>query len=378
VSNRKLKTSLCDMLGIEYPIVLAGMGSRGKATPPALVAAVSEAGGLGVLGGAGLPAEVLRQAIRSARSLTSKPIGVDLLLPATLADAPPTRSAVRAELRRRFPEHVAFVKGLMTQHKLPDVEVDHDFVISTSANAGEKTPQEEQVQVVMEEDVQVFASGLGDPSWVVPMARKKGMKVMGLAGTVGNAKRQIQAGVDIVIATGYEAGGHTGKIATLPLIPQVVDAVSPVPVLAGGGIGDGRGVAAALSLGAVGVWVGTAFLVSDECEIPAANKDQIINGSSSDFEIGRVFSGKTMRGYKNEIIRAWEKSGLDPLPMPFQKIMMDDFNEAAAKAGRWDLHSNPAGQVSGLLKKRRPAKDIFNDLVDGALESIERLENARK
>jgi len=359
------------MLGIEYPIVLAGMGSRGKATPPALVAAVSEAGGLGVLGGAGLPAEDLRAQIRATRALTKKPIGVDLLLPATLAEAPPSREAVRAELRQKFPQHVAFVHGLMAQHKLPiDAYVQHDFVISTTAKEGEKTPQQEQMQVVLDEDVQVFAAGLGDPSWVVPLARAKGMKVMGLVGTVGNARRQIKAGVDIVIATGYEAGGHTGKIATLPLIPQVVDAVAPVPVLAGGGIGDGRGVAAVLSLGAVGAWVGTAFLVADECAIPAAGKDQIIQGSSADFEIGRVFSGKTMRSYKNEVIRAWEKSGLEPLPMPYQKILMDDFNEAAARAERWDLHSNPAGQISGLLTRRRPAREIFDELVDGAIAAI--------
>lgn len=358
------------MLGIEYPIVLAGMGSRGKATPPALVAAVSEAGGLGVLGGAGLPAQELRMAIRQTRSLTKRPIGVDLLLPATLAEAPPSRNAVRADLQKKFPEHVAFVRSLMAQHQLPDAQVEHDFVISASARGRDRTPQQEQMQVVLEEDVQVFAAGLGDPSWVVPMARAKGMLVMGLVGTVGNARRQIKAGVDIVIATGYEAGGHTGKIATFPLIPQVVDAVAPVPVLAGGGIGDGRGVAAALALGAVGAWVGTAFLVADECAIAGESKDQIINGSSSEFEIGRVFSGKTMRSYKNEIIRAWERSGLDPLPMPYQKILMDDFNEAAARAGRWDLHSNPAGQISGLLTQRRPARKIFDELVDGAIAAI--------
>jgi len=371
-SNRKLlRTPLCELLGIEYPIVLAGMGSRGKATPPELVAAVSEAGGLGVLGGAGLPAADLRQAIRKARSLTNKPIGVDLLLPAKLAEAPPSRAAVRAELAKKFPQHLAFIRQLMREHQLPDVQVEHDFVLSTSAAEGaQKTPQEEQVDVILDEDVQVFASGLGDPSWVVPRAHKKNMKVMGLAGTVRNAQRQVAAGVDIVVATGYEAGGHTGKIATFPLIPQVVDAVRPVPVLAGGGIGDGRGVAAALSLGALGVWVGTAFLVSRECAIPEASKQQLINGSSSDFEIARVYSGKTMRGYRNEIIRAWEKSGLDPLPMPYQKIMMDDLNEAAAAAGRWDLHSNPAGQIAGMLRACRPAQEIMDDLVEGTIATL--------
>lgn len=363
------------MLGIEYPIVLAGMGSRGKATPPELVAAVSEAGGLGVLGGAGLPAEDLRAAIRKTRSLTRKPIGVDLLLPAKLAEAPPSRAAVRADLRKKFPAHVAFIEKLMEQHRLPNVHVGHDFVLSTqSTGKMRKTPQEEQVDVILEEDVQVFASGLGDPSWVVPLAHKKNMKVMGLVGTVRNAQRQIDAGVDIIIATGYESGGHTGKIATLPLIPQVVDAVGPVPVIAGGGIGDGRGIAAALSLGAVGVWMGTAFLVSQECAIPEPFKQQLINGRSEDFEIARVYSGKTMRGYRNEAIKAWEKSGLEPLPMPYQKILMDDFNEAAAAAGRWELHSNPAGQIAGMLKQVKPARQIMDELVAGAVATLRGLQ----
>ena len=369
-----LRTALCDILGIEYPIVLAGMGSRGNATPPELVAAVSEAGGLGVFGGAGLPADDLRSAIRKIRTLTSKPIGVDLLLPAKLAAAPPTRSAVREELKRKFPQHVALIRKLMDQYQLPDSVVEHDFVISAAAQGSRKTPQEEQVDVVLEEDVQVFAAGLGDPSWVVPRARSKGIKVMGLVGTVHNAQRQVKAGVDIVIATGYEAGGHTGKIATFPLIPQVVDAVKPIPVIAGGGIGDGRGVAAALALGAVGVWVGTAFLVSQECAISDVNKDQILGGTSGDFDVSRVYSGKTMRSYNNEIKRAWDKSGLDPLPMPYQKILMDDFNQAAATAGRWDLHSNPAGQIAGMLKERKPARRIFEELVEGTIATLKGLQ----
>ena len=370
MARQVLKTPLCDMLGIEYPIVLAGMGSRGKATPPELVAAVSEAGGLGVFGGAGLPADDLRKAIRKIRTLTRKPIGVDLLLPAKLAAAPSTRSAVREEIKRKFPEHVAFIRKLMDQYQLPDSVVEHDFVLSANSGGAQKTPQEEQVDVVLDEDVQVFAAGLGDPSWVVPKAHRKGMKVMGLVGTVHNAQRQVKAGVDIVIATGYEAGGHTGKIATFPLIPQVVDAVNPIPVIAGGGIGDGRGIAAALALGAVGVWVGTAFLVSEECAISEVSKDQILRGASSDFDISRVYSGKTMRSFNNEIKRAWDKSGLDPLPMPYQKILMDDFNQATASAGRWDLHSNPAGQISGMLKERKPARMIFEELVDGTIATL--------
>ena len=210
MARPRLRTQLCDMLGVEYPILLAGMGSRGTATPPALVAAVSEAGGLGVIGGSGLPAEELQRVIRETRRMTDRPIGVDLLLPASLAkDAGTTRSEVRRQLWEKFPEHVAFVRALMEEHDLPDVYVDNEAVISTNLI-------EDQVRIVMEEKVQVFAAGLGDPSWVVPQAHAKGMIVMGLAGTPRNAERQKAAGVDIVVAQGHEAGGTPGTSRTFP------------------------------------------------------------------------------------------------------------------------------------------------------------------
>ena len=364
MARPKLRTALCDTLNIEYPILLAGMGSRGKATPPELVAAVSEAGGMGVIGGSSLPPEVLRGVIREVRRLTDKPIGVDLLLPASLAeDAGTTRTEVRAQLRERFPEHIAFVQKLMAQHGLPEVFVADEAVVSARFI-------ESQVSVVLEENVQVFAAGLGDPSWVAPLAHEKGMVVMGLAGAPRHAERQVAAGVDIIVAQGYEAGGHTGKIANFPLLPQVVDTVHPQAVIAAGGIGDGRGIAAAFSLGAVGVWVGTAFLVSDESAIPGPHKEQIIKGRSQDFEVQRFYSGKTMRALKNEIIAAWQASNLEPLPMPYQRVLMDDFNEAAARAERFELVSNPAGQIGGLVRERKPAAKIMEELVTGAVETL--------
>jgi nitronate monooxygenase len=370
MSRPVLRTALCDLLGIEYPIVLAGMGSRGRATPPPLVAAVSEAGGLGVLGGSGLEPEDIRARIREVRRLTDRPFGVDLLLPASLAEsAAPTRSAVREQLRQLHPAHVEFVRGLLREHGLEEAPVADEVVVSADLITA-------QVRVVLDEDVPVFAAGLGDPAWVVPLARVRGTKVVGLAGSVANARRHVGAGVDVVVAQGTEAGGHTGRIASFPLIPQVVDAVRPVPVVAAGGIADGRGVAAALSLGAAGVWIGTAFLVAEECAIPAQSREQILRGRSEDFEVRRVYTGKTMRSFKNVVIDAWDRAGLPPLPMPFQKVLMDDFNEAAARAGRWDLVSNPAGQVAGLVRERKPAARIVAELVEGAIEAVERLRSA--
>ena len=364
-----LHTSICDLLGVEYPIMLAGMGGRGTATPPPLVAAVSNAGGFGVMGGSGLSPERIRSNIREIRSLTSKPFGVDLLLPASLAEADETRSEVRQRLRRDYPKHVEFVRSLVKEFDLPDVSVDNEFVL---------TPKqiEEQVHVVLEEKVPVFAAALGDPSWVVPLAREQGIIVMGLVGSVRHAIRQVDAGVDVVVAQGHEAGGHTGRIANFPLIPQVVDAIAPVPVVAAGGIADGRGVAAALALGAVGAWVGTAFLAAEESEIPAAHQEQILIGRSEDFVVTRSYTGKTARDYKNVVIDAWGRSGLDPLPMPLQEVLVEDFVKAAEQAGRYDLTNNPAGQIGGMLKERKPAAQIMDELVRGAVDVLESLQHS--
>ena len=358
------RTRLCDMLEIEYPIIQAGMGSMGKATPPALVAAVSNAGGMGVIGGAGLEPETIRQKIRETRELTDKPIGVDLLLPVNLdTNAEPTRTALRQQIERDYPKHYALMRDQLAKHGVEEVRVESETVVSVDQTRA-------QVDVVLEEDVQVFAAGLGDPSWIVPQAHEKGMTVVGLVGSPRNAERQVAAGCDIVIAQGYEAGGHTGKIASLPLIPQVVDAVAPIPVVAAGGIADGRGVAAALSLGAIGVWVGTAFIVAEEGETHEENKQQIIDGHSQQFDPQRWYTGKPSRLFGNDYIKAWEASGLGPLPLPYQRVITDDFNESVAAAGKLELHMNPAGQISGMITERKPAKQIMEELVSGTIDVL--------
>ncbi|MCS7207868.1 MAG: nitronate monooxygenase [Dehalococcoidia bacterium] len=369
MSTPVLHTPICDLLGIRYPILMAGMGTlRGRVTPPRLVAAVSNAGGLGVMGASSLAPEEIRQRIRQVRALTDKPFGVDLLLPVSLAETGPTRLTTRRQalawIEREYPRHYAFVQSLWQEFNLPPLEHREEEPLRV-----ERVRQ--QVQVVLEEKVPVFAAGLGDPAWVVPLAREAGIKVIGLAGSVRNALRQVKAGVDIIVAQGYEAGGHTGRIATFPLVPQVVDAVAPTPVLAAGGIADGRGVAAALALGAQGVWVGTAFLVALESDLYPPMQDAILQSSSEDFIISRAYSGKTARLLKNPLTEAWERSGLEPLPMPLQGLLMADLLEAAERAGRYDLLFNAAGQIGGMLKERKPAAQIVEDMVRGAVEVLE-------
>jgi len=366
MSKSILHTSLCDDLKIEYPVFLAGMGVKGHATPPELVAAVSEAGGMGVLGCSWLDHNEVRRRIRAVRNLTDKPFGVDLLLPASMAgDAVPDRAEMRARIGRDFPKHAAFVQTLFKKFGLTPTVSD---LAAMSAEFIRK-----QVDVCLEERIAVFAAGLGDPSWVVPLARQVGMKVMGLVGNVRNAERQKQGGVDYVIAQGHEAGGHTGRIANFPLIPMVVDAVKPVPVIAAGAIADGRTMLAGLALGAVGVWVGTAFLLAEESKIYPKHQEEIMRGAAEDFIITRAYTGKTARDYKNEVIKAWEESGLQALPMPLQGVLMDDFIAAAEAADRAELINNPAGQIAGMLNRKRPAKDIMLSMVREAEQGIERL-----
>ena len=367
MSRAALHNAFCDAWGIEVPIFLAGMGVGGRATPPALVAAVSQAGGLGVLGCSGLSPEETRRRIRAVRALTDKPFGVDLLLPARIADAPPTRSAVRDEIRARFPRHAAFVQELIRRYGLPDAKPADETVVNIEY-------AKSVLEVIFDERVPVFAAGLGDPDFLLDRARAQGMKLIGLSGSVRNAVRLKKTGVDAIVAQGTEAGGHTGTVASLPLIPQVVDAVSPTPVLAAGGIADGRGIVAALALGAQAVWIGTAFLVADEGELFDACKDQIVASDSEAFRIGKIWTGKTVRAFHSEISRAWAESGLPTLETPHQRILMEDFLAAALAAGRHDLFYNIAGQAGGLVKGRRPAKDIMADLVDGAAEQLRRLQ----
>jgi len=361
---RNLSTSLCERLGIRYPILLAGMGLKGRATPPELVAAVSNAGGLGVMGASWTSPEEVRRRIRRVRELTQQPFGVDLLLPTSLDEtAVPDWEAMRERIRREHPRHTELMRSIMERNQLPAVSAPHGQVLAPSAIR-------DCVAVVLEERVPVFAAALGDPAWMVPEAHRLGITVMGLAGSLRHATRQREAGVDYVIAQGSEAGGHTGTIPSLVLWPQVVDSVRPLPVVAAGGIGDGRAIAAALALGCVGAWVGTAFLLASECGIHDAHKDQIVAGRSEEFVVTRAYTGKTGRDYRNELIRLWDESGLEPLPMPLQSLLLEDLLTAAEAAGRFDLINNPAGQVAGMLSAVRPARVIFDDLVDGAIEAI--------
>jgi NAD(P)H-dependent flavin oxidoreductase YrpB (nitropropane dioxygenase family) len=211
------------------------------------------------------------------------------------------------------------------------------------------------------------------------------MKVMSCIGLVRQAKRLAGNGVDIIIAQGTEAGGHTGRIGTMPLVPQVVDAIRPTPVIAAGGIGDGRGVAAALALGAIGAWIGTAFVATKESCLETIElghmsqwevdvwKQKIMAATEDDTVISRTLTGKTLRMIKNKFQGNWEKKNGPILKTPIQNLLLADLMEGVRTAKMPDYYFPVGGQISGMLKEIKPAAQLVDELVEGATKVLEKL-----
>ena len=371
-----LRTALCDLLGIEYPFLLAGMGpvAGGIVGPVAtaeLAAAVSNGGGLGVIGGSGYGPDRLREEINKVRGLTDRPFGVDLLLPSNYMGEAAKKSPP-ADPRELVPDEVRDgLKAILADLDVPWLEappVETDTRPTLQGRGGGMS--DAQMEVVIEEKVPVFAAGLGSPAAWLDRLHANGTVVLSLVGNVKNAERVAHAGVDAVVAQGTEAGGHTGRIGTLPLVTQVIEAIDPVPVIAAGGIASGRGMAAMLTAGAAGVWVGTAFLVSEEANQPKAQTDRILAATEEDTKITRLYSGKTMRNIRNPLIDAWENSGIRALPMGIQGIVIRDVAHSLRQAGREDLLMNAAGQIAGMLNEVRPASTIMEEIIGETVEIL--------
>jgi len=315
-----LHTPICDLLGIRYPILLAGMGGVAFAE---LTAAVSNGGGFGTLGMAGRSTDEIKEEIKKTRDLTDKPFGVDLLA--------------------AMPE---------------SLESTADAIIEGGASA--------------------FISGLGvPPPHLVKKFHDAGLKVMNVCGTVRHALAGEAGGLDAVVAQGTEAGGHTGRVAGLALIPQVVDAVK-IPVIAAGSIVDGRGLAAALALGAQGVWMGTRFIASDEAHAGAMYRQVIVDANDEDTIITRSYSGKPMRVHQNEWTRDWESRPQDIQKFPMQAIMSHQTGVMGGIGGQIEgLDINRSafamGQGSGAIHDVKPAAEIIADIMAEAEAVIERM-----
>ena len=376
MGKRKLRTKLCDILGIEYPILSAGMGPSlvGEKTGATveLVVAVSEAGGLGVLGAAGFTVEEMREQIREIKKLTDKPFGVDILLPkrnVEMGDQPfkeGDRFPLSDLIKKRLPQpYYDWLMKVKEEMNLPDIE-------STAKSGNTTSRPNASVKTCIEEGVPLFCAGLGNPGFMVEDAHAAGMKVLGISGNTKNARRIAQGGADLVVAQGHEAGGHTGRIGSLALWPQAVDAAAPTPILAAGGIGDGRGLAASLALGCVGVWVGTRFLASVEGGALDIQKETIVEATDEDTRRTYLYTGKTSRAIYNKLHDLWESSGLEPLPFGTQGLISSALAEMFNKAERKEFMGPFSGQVAGLIDEIKPAAQIVEEMVDEAVDVLTR------
>lgn len=374
---------VCEIFGIEHPILLAGMGG---ASTPALAAAVSEAGGLGILGAAACGPKMLREWIDEVRSLTDKPFGVDTLLPASVRREGGGGNADGPSPMDLLPEHMKFAEEFMKAEGLaqPTKEQLAEHMGASGRAPGE--PQfltkeffDAQMQVVIEEKVPVYAAGLGNPGpWMEDMHRN-GTKVMAVVGAVRHAVQVVSSGIDVIVAQGHDGGGHNSPIGTLALIPQVVDAVggpNGIPVLGAGGIVDGRGVAAALCLGAEGAWVGSAFLASEEAGIQPYQKQAIVDSTEEGTMVSRSVTGKPARIIRTKWAQAYVDAKMEPLPMPFQSMVSGQILASGQIAKRADIAPGFAGQGIGMIRSVRPAREIFQDLVDGCKRAFDNAPHA--
>jgi len=316
-----MKTRLTELLGIEHPIMLAGMGGVSYS---ALAAAVSEAGGYGCLGASTMSQDQMVEEIAATAALTSRPFGVDLL------------TAMPGDMLRN-------------------------------------------VDLLIEGGAAMFVAGLGVPSEAVERCHEAGVLVANMCGRVSHAKRAVDAGCDLVVAQGTEAGGHTGQVATLPLVPMIVDAVDgAVPVVAAGGIFDGRGLAAALTLGADGVWVGTRFIATPEARGLPGFKDRIIGAAEDGTIISRAFSGKTMRVIKNDTTAHFEShpEELRPFPEQLGIAFSEQYFHLGGDESTPGVDPNregyPAGQAVGAIDALVPAGEIVATMVSEATAALER------
>jgi NAD(P)H-dependent flavin oxidoreductase YrpB (nitropropane dioxygenase family) len=365
-----MRTGICDQLGIEYP-VLAFSHCRD------VVAAVTRGGGFGVLGATAYSPEQLDVELRWIdEAVEGKPYGVDVLVPEKLAGMQRGSGFDAAALNALIPEeHRRFLDSLLAEYGIePPTGVDADErergVGGIAAGlSGEGALR--LIEVALNHPVRLVANALGaPPEEMIKAAHAADVPVAALAGKREHAERHVAAGVDIVVAQGYEAGGHTGEIATMVLVPEVVDAVAPRPVLAAGGIARGRQMAAALALGAQGVWTGSVWLTTAEAETHPVVKEKFLAATSSDTLRSRSITGKPARQLKSAWTDAWDgPDSPGPLPMPLQPLLVDyalhriGRAAAAGQPGATQLVNYFVGQVVGSLDTVRPARQVLQEMV---------------
>lgn len=369
-----MKTPICHRLGCAVPI-FAFSHCRD------VVVEVTRAGGFGVLGAATFSPEQLETELRWIDSKTGgQPYGVDVIIPSTY-DAEAERSM--GDLDRLIPaEHRAFMDKLLADEGVPPLPPGERERIQREIieGRGSMTPDGARrlVEVALRHpQVRMIVSALGTPpADVTAQIRSKGVVVGAMCGKASHAKRQRDAGVELIVAQGTEAGGHTGDIASMVLLPQVVEACGPdVPVLAAGGITRGSQIAAALAMGAQGVWCGTVWLGTRESELDPFEKQVLFETRTEDAVRRKARTGKTVRMIRSQLSEAWERPDAPPyLPTPLQGILYNEAHARVVRARRRELYSFPAGQVVGMMSEESSVRDVMHSMQMQYLEALERLQ----
>jgi len=367
-----MRTAATDLLGIEFPI-FAFSHCRD------VVAAVSKAGGFGVLGAlAYAPDELEIELNWIDEHVGDKPYGVDIVMPAKYVGKGGGAEASIDNLSSLIPqEHRDFVDKVLAEHHVPEVPPDVDTGTLKAAGLGVDLEGPGQVQVSLAHPkVRMLVNALGPPPPdVIAEAHEQGLVVGGLVGNRQHAERQVAMGVDVIVAQGTEAGGHCGDVTSMVLWPEVVDAVGPdVPVLAAGGIGSGRQIAAALALGAQGVWTGSIWLTVAEADTNPLVVENLLAATSRDTVRARVMTGKPARLLRSAWSEAWDRPDApDPLPMPLQGMLYGEAARRISRAHNKELSGFPVGQIVGSMNRVRPTKDVMLDLVEEWIEATQRV-----
>ncbi|MDP1820744.1 MAG: nitronate monooxygenase family protein [Acidimicrobiales bacterium] len=371
-----MRTPLCDLLGVEFPII-AFSHCRD------VVAAVTKAGGFGVLGAMAFTPEELETELNWIENeIGDRPYGIDVLLPQKYVGSDAGGLSM-GELKNLLPdEQRRFLDDMMVRYEvpeLPDGDAGRGRGDGDIALAGPGVHR--LVEIALAHPIRLIASALGSPPPdLVENAHERGILVAALAGTKQHAMRHKAIGVDIIVAQGYEAGGHTGEIATMVLVPEVVDAVAPTPVVAAGGIARGRQMAAAMALGAQGVWTGSVWLTTEEAETHPVIKEKFLAATSSDTVRSRCSTGKPARQLRTAWTDEWENpANPDPLPMPLQPILTARAQERirrssnAPGSGASQLATYFVGQVVGSMNKVKPARQVVLEIVDEYIDAASAL-----
>lgn len=375
-----MRTELCDRFGIEYPIFVFTPSEK-------VAAAVTRAGGLGVLGCVRFNnADDLETVLQWMDSNTDgKPYGVDIVMPAKI----PTEGT-SVDINKLIPQtHRDFVAKTLADLGVPPLP--EDEARSEGVLGWLHSVARSHVDVALKHPIKLIANALGSPPKdVIDQAHAAGVPVAALAGSAKHARRHVDNGVDIVVAQGHEAGGHTGEIGSMVLWPEIVDALGELPqktpVLAAGGIGTGRQVAAALALGAQGVWMGSAFLTAAEYDLGvrlesgrSVVQEAMLKATSADTVRRRIYTGKPARLLKSRWTEAWDTEGApEPLPMPLQNILVSEAHQRMSESTDPTTVAMPVGQIVGRMNEIRPVADIIGDLVSGFEDATRRLDGIRE